>query len=883
MTKVKPGMRVIFIPIIVLFAIFLLLPLVSLFIRSFETSDGYSFSNYLLTLSNRELLESIVNSIKISSITAIITTILAFILAYSINCSRMYRPLKSAIKIGIVIPMLLPTITYGFAIMYSFGNQGLMTKLVGRNLFEIYGFNGLLIGYVIYTLPAAFLLIHNSFKYIDKKYIIVSKLMGDSTFRSFMNTIVRPLWGTLGGAFVLAFILSFTDFGIPASVGGTYYVVATHLYQVMLGSIPDFNNGAVIAVLMLLPAVFGVFLLNYLEKFNFHYDKFTDTELVQHKLRDTFLGIISSIILLGMFSVFAVMFIAPFLTSFPYDPSFTLKHFIEVFQSSDLTAVYKNSIVVAILTAVIGTVIAYCSAIINVRTPIKGKATIDSISMITNTVPGMVLGLSYLLLFNESSFKGTFAIIVLCNIVHFFTTPYLMAKNSLSKMNPTWETTGELLGDSWLKTIFRVILPNSASTVIEMFSYYFINAMVTISGIIFLVSAQTSLVASKIKELQHFAKFNEIFVLSLLIFFTNLLIKLLCDYLQRKTTMNTSSIMNDKKRGIFTMKNMKRMLLTLFAIGLTVVALVACNNQKVDEAKKVVIGTNGDEEAITAMETALKNAGYEGKYVLQSLGTSELGGKLMAEGEQIEADLVTMSSYFIDSAQQKHAMFKDLTFETNAFEQYPSYYTPILAITGSIFVNTEVIKEKGLAMPTSLKDLTKPEYKDLVSIPNILDSSTGWLLIQAIISQYGEEEGKTVLHDLIANSGPHLESSGSGPIKKVQAGEVAAGFGLRHQAVAAKESGQPIDFIDPVEGNFSLTESIAVVDKDDEATTKLAMEMAEVIINNARKDLLTYYPVALYDGETVSSINKPAHFMKFDQPLTVELLEKHQQFFNTAK
>lgn len=534
MPNVKPTMRVIYIPILLLFSTFLLLPLGILFVRSFETSEGFNLSNYLSILSNKELMESFENSIKVSSITAVITTILAFTLAYSINCTRMYRPLKSLIKTGILIPMLLPTITYGFAIIYSFGNQGLLTKIVGRNLFEIYGFNGLLIGYVIYTLPAAFLLINNSFKYIDKKFIIVSKLMGDGTIRSFKNTIVRPLLGTLGGAFVLSFILSFTDFGIPASIGGTYQVVATQLYQVMLGSIPDFNNGAVIAVLMLIPAVFGVLLLNYLEKLNFHYDKFSDIELTKHKVRDTSFGIISSVILIGMFSVFAVMFIAPFLNSFPYDLTFTLKHFIDTFQSSDLTAVYKNSLFVAILTAVFGTLIAFCSAVLNVRTPVRWKSSIDIISMMTNTVPGMVLGLSYLLFFNGSDLKGTFSIIVLYNIVHFFTTPYLMAKNSLSKMNPAWETTGELLGDSWIKTVYRVILPNSASTVIEMFSYYFINSMVTISGIIFLVTAQTSLVSSKIKELQHFAKFNEIFILSLLIFSTNLLIKLLCDYLQKR-------------------------------------------------------------------------------------------------------------------------------------------------------------------------------------------------------------------------------------------------------------------------------------------------------------------------------------------------------------
>jgi iron(III) transport system substrate-binding protein len=185
-------------------------------------------------------------------------------------------------------------------------------------------------------------------------------------------------------------------------------------------------------------------------------------------------------------------------------------------------------------------------------------------------------------------------------------------------------------------------------------------------------------------------------------------------------------------------------------------------------------------------------------------------------------------------------------------------------------------------MPTSIKDLTKPVYKGLVSIPNIMDSSTGWLLVQAIISQYGEVEGKTVLHDLLVNVGPHLESSGSGPLKKVEAGEVAVGFGLRHQAIAAKAQGMPINYVDPTEGNFSLTESVAVVKKDD-ATTKLAMQMAEVIIKDARKDLIKDYPVALYKGESVTSIHKPAHSMKFAKPLTVELLEQHQQFFNSAK
>lgn len=188
---------------------------------------------------------------------------------------------------------------------------------------------------------------------------------------------------------------------------------------------------------------------------------------------------------------------------------------------------------------------------------------------------------------------------------------------------------------------------------------------------------------------------------------------------------------------------MKGMLLTLLAVGL-ILTMAGCGSGsgKAEEAKKVVIYTNADEEAVTSIETALKNAGYDGKYVLQTFGTSELGGKLMAEGDKIEADLITMSSYFIESSQSQHPMYKDLSFKSGALEQYPAYYTPILANTGSIFVNTEVLKEKGLPMPTSIKDLTAPEFKGLVSIPNIMDSSTAWLLVKQLLANMGKTRAR---------------------------------------------------------------------------------------------------------------------------------------------
>lgn len=309
--------------------------------------------------------------------------------------------------------------------------------------------------------------------------------------------------------------------------------------------------------------------------------------------------------------------------------------------------------------------------------------------------------------------------------------------------------------------------------------------------------------------------------------------------------------------------------------------VAACSSGSANSNDQVIIYSNADDEAIEVMQNTLNDKGFKGEYIIQSVGTSELGGKLLAEGKKVEADVVTMASYYIDTADAQHDMFIDLTSSQALIDETSNIQLPILGNVGSIFVNTEMLAQKGLDTPTSIKDLTDPQYKDLISIPNIMDSSTGWLLVQAVIAEYGEEEGQQILADLIQNVGPHLESSGSGPIKKVKTGEVPIGFGLRAQALDAKEEGLPIDYIDPIEGNYSLVESVAVIDKENDEKEKKAQEIALTIANEARDELLAQYPVALYEGEKVA--DEPAHLKKWATTLTVELLQQHQAIFNAAK
>ena len=126
-----------------------------------------------------------------------------------------------------------------------------------------------------------------------------------------------------------------------------------------------------------------------------------------------------------------------------------------------------------------------------------------------------------MLVFSGTSLQNTLTLIVICNVIHYFSTPYLMMKASLSKLNASWETTAMLMGDSWIKTVARVVTPNVLPTILEVFGYYFVNAMVTISAVIFIAGARTMVITTKIKELQYYNKYSEIFVLSLFILFVN--------------------------------------------------------------------------------------------------------------------------------------------------------------------------------------------------------------------------------------------------------------------------------------------------------------------------------------------------------------------------
>ena len=539
--KGQKELKILYVLITLTLAAILLYPLGCVLFQSILTQDGgLGFSNYSSLLSQGTFWTALGNSFTVSGISAAIATVMAFFCAYGLHFTRIRPGVKKIIQIIVLLPLFLPSITYGFAVIYSFGRLGLVSQLLAPPPFSIYGFWGLLIADVIYTLPPAFLILYNAFFYVDRNFITVSKLMGDSPTQTFYITAIRPVVGSLLSAFILSFFLSFTDFGIPVSIAGEYEVIATQLYTTMMGAIPNFGEGAVIAMAMLVPSVASVVMLRWVDRFNFRYNKITKGEVSVNNVRDgLYLGYYL-LISLALLSVFVVMFVVPFVKQWPYQPFFTLDVITRIVNDSSIWQVYEHSVFVALVSAAVGTLFCYAGALVKARSQLPAwcQTTMDSFAMITNTVPGMVLGIGFLFAMSGTPLANTFTILVLANLVHFFTTPYMMATSALSKMNAGWETTGALMGDSWIKTVSRVIVPNSLPTLLQMFQYLFVSAMVTISAVVFLTGARTMLLTTKIKELQYFEKFEEIFVLSLLVFMTNVAAKLIFDALSNYAQNN---------------------------------------------------------------------------------------------------------------------------------------------------------------------------------------------------------------------------------------------------------------------------------------------------------------------------------------------------------
>ena len=509
--------------LLVYLAVTVVLPIVNLF-------SGIRGEHISSVLSSAQFLPMLTNSVVTTLIATAISVVLSFVLAFLLCRSNIRY--KAVFVVLFTVPMLIPSISHGMGLVLLFGDNGLVTNLLGLNI-GLYGYKGIVMGSVLYSFPVSFLMFYDSFQYEDFTIYEAAGVLGLNKWQQFATITLPGMQRTVVSAVLAVFTMVFTDYGVPLMTGGTSMTLPVYMYREVIGMM-NFSGGAVVGVILLLPAVIA-FLMD-LRKSGAAGSSSTVTKpykIEENKTRDVLVYVCFGVVLFLLCLPIVAFICLSFVKQYPIDMSFSLET-VEKLLRTGLGMYFVNSMAIALLTALAGTCLSYFAAYITARSgkSISNKVT-HFISMLSLAIPGVVLGLSFVLTFKNVPIYNTIFILVLVNIVHFFSSPYLLAFNSLSKFNPNLEDVAQSLGISRMRMLFHVYVPCTMSTIVEMYSYYFVNGMITISAVSFLVNFRTMPLALVIPQLESQSFIEGTALVSLLILALNLGEKTLAFILKR--------------------------------------------------------------------------------------------------------------------------------------------------------------------------------------------------------------------------------------------------------------------------------------------------------------------------------------------------------------
>jgi iron(III) transport system permease protein len=525
--------------------IFLIYPISIVLIRSFKNKSGefIGLKNYANYFASSTTSTSLYHSMYISIVSMVITVVLAFIFAYGL--SRITLPGKRALRAIAFMPIFMPSLVQALGLIYIFGNNGVFTRLTGINI-HIYGSTGIVLSEVYYAFPHAFIIIAAALALADARLYEAAESLRTKGSRMFTTiTLSSARYGLLSACFVV-FTLAITDFGAPKVIGGDYDVLATDIYNQVIGQ-QNFEMGATISTLLLIPAAIAFVLDRLVQRRQVAMVSSGITPMGPKTHQPVIQwGVFTFMVLMAGFilSIYAIVIVGAFTQYWPYDLSITLRNFTFYVAGTQhrggAFVVLWHSVQMAFWAASIGTILIFFSAYLIDKT--RGLNTSRSIlyllSITSLAVPGLVLGLAYIFTFNNPSnplnfLYGTLAILAISTIVHYYTVPFLTATTALKQIDPEFEAISESMNAPFYKTFMRVVVPVSLPAIISVASYLFLNAMVTLSVVVFLFVPGNELASLSVMLLDDAGETAQAMAMSLLIIVVGLLARGLFSLLTR--------------------------------------------------------------------------------------------------------------------------------------------------------------------------------------------------------------------------------------------------------------------------------------------------------------------------------------------------------------
>jgi len=492
-------MRAVLMGIALYLLVTMVFPLYAILSKSFQEESGafVGLANYAKFFSTPALFWSIQNSFFVTIIACFIVVPLAFIFAYALTRSCM--PFKGLFKGIALIPILMPSLLPAIALVYLFGNQGVIKgALMGHDL---YGPIGIIMGECIYVFPHVLTILLIAMANADARLYEAAQALGAGKVKTFFTVTLPGVRYGLVSAFFVCFTLVITDFGVPKVLGGKYNVLATDIYKQVVGRL-DFEMGAVVGMVLLVPAVFAFFADRIAQS---RQVALLSARAVPYEPKPSTgfdITMLAYCMLIGavILTVLGTACFASFAKFWPYDLSFSLNHYDFDLMDGGSWDSYFNTLELAAWTAVIGTAAVFTGAYLVEKSKgfETGRATIQFLCMIPMAVPGLVLGLAYIFFFNNPAnplgfLYHTMPILVICTVTHFYTVSHLTAVTALKQMDPEFESVSSSLKVPFYRTFIRVTVPVCLPAILDISMYLFVNAMTTVSAVVFLYSPDTAL------------------------------------------------------------------------------------------------------------------------------------------------------------------------------------------------------------------------------------------------------------------------------------------------------------------------------------------------------------------------------------------------------
>lgn len=474
------------------------------------------------------------NSLKVSATVAAIVVPLAYGFAYALQ--RSCIPAKGLWRGISLLPLLAPSMLPGIALIYLFGNQGVLRGLFADS---IYGFWGIVLGQAIYTFPHALMVLLSALALADARLFDAASSMGASPWRAFRSITWPGSRHGVFAAFCLVFTLCITDFGIPVVVGGDYQVLALEAYKAVVGQ-QQFGRGALIGLVLLVPALlsFGVDLWlrrRQRDALGSRAQVYRAQPLWRRDMPLLLFTVTLCSVLLGVFGMALYSSLVKF---WPYDLTLSFKHYA----FDELPGgwqVYRNSLLLSLWTAVLGSLLIFTGAYL-IEKPRQTflTQTLRLLCFVPMAVPGLVLGLGYVFFFNMPSnplnhLYGTLTLLVVCTIAHFLTTAQMTASTALRQLDSEFEAAALSLKVALLRHFVRVTLPICLPALLDITRYLFVSAMTTVSAAIFLYSPDSLLAAVAVLNMDDAGNVGGAAAMSSLILVTSAAVSLLLAGLSR--------------------------------------------------------------------------------------------------------------------------------------------------------------------------------------------------------------------------------------------------------------------------------------------------------------------------------------------------------------